>query len=368
MTAAVESAKSAPAAARLPAGVVTGEDYRTLVAACKAGGYALPAVNVTGTNSLNATLEAAATAKADVVIQLSNGGARFFAGEGLKDEANARALGAVSAARHVHLLAQHYGVCVVLHTDHANRKLVPWVERMLDFSEEEFKHTKKPLFSSHMLDLSEEPIEENLQTCARILKRMSPMGMSLEIELGVTGGEEDGIGAEHDGADNAKLYTQPEDVAKAFKLLSMIGHFSVAASFGNVHGVYAPGNVKLRPEILKKSQDLVQAQFKTPVKPLNLVFHGGSGSEKEKISEAVSYGVFKMNIDTDTQFAFAQGVGKFVLENPVAFQHQIDPGNGKPTKKSYDPRKWLRLGEKAMVERLQEAFVDLGSKGKSLAG
>jgi len=367
MTAAVESVQT-PNAARLPAGVVTGERYRTLVAACKSGGYALPAVNVTGTNSVNAVLEAAATAKADVVIQLSNGGARFFAGEGMKDEGTARALGAVAAARHVHLLAQHYGVCVVLHTDHANKKLVPWVERMLDFSEEEHNRTGKPLFSSHMLDLSEEPLEENLAICARTLKRMAPMGMSLEIELGVTGGEEDGIGAEHDGADNAKLYTQPEDVAQAFKTLSMIGHFSVAASFGNVHGVYAPGNVKLRPEILKKSQDLVQAQFKTPAKPLNLVFHGGSGSEKDKISEAVSYGVFKMNIDTDTQFAFAQGVGKFVLENPKAFQHQIDPVDGKPYKKLYDPRKWLRLGEKSVVERLQEAFTDLGSKGKSLAG
>jgi len=367
MTAAVESTKTSQAA-RLPAGVVTGEDYRTLVAACKAGGYALPAVNVTGTNSLNAVLEAAAAAKSDVIVQLSNGGARFFAGEGLKDEAQARVLGAVSAARHVHLLARHYGVCVVLHTDHANKKLVPWVEAMLGYSEEEHKRSGKPLFSSHMLDLSEEPIDENLETCARILKRMAPMGMSLEIELGVTGGEEDGIGSEHeDGADNAHLYTQPEDVAKAFKLLSMLGHFSVAASFGNVHGVYAPGNVKLRPEILKASQELVQQQFKTTTKPLNLVFHGGSGSEKEKISEAVSYGVFKMNIDTDTQFAFANGVGKFVLENPVAFQHQIDPESGKPHKKLYDPRKWLRLGEKAMVERLQEAFVDLGSKGKSLA-
>jgi fructose-bisphosphate aldolase class II len=196
---------------------------------------------------------------------------------------------------------------------------------------------------------------------------MSPLGMSLEIELGVTGGEEDGIGAEHDGADNAKLYTQPEDVSEAFKLLSMIGHFSVAASFGNVHGVYAPGNVKLRPEILKKSQDLVQAKFKTPGKPLNLVFHGGSGSEKQKIAEAVSYGVFKMNIDTDTQFAFAESIGKFVLENPKAFQHQIDPSDGKPYKKLYDPRKWLRLGEKGMVARLQEAFKDLGSAGRSVA-
>jgi fructose-bisphosphate aldolase class II len=368
MSAAVESSKTASAGS-LPAGVVTGEDYRSLVSACKAGGYALPAVNVTGTNSVNAVLEAAAAAKSDVIIQLSNGGARFFAGEGMKDEAQARVLGAVSAARHVHLLARHYGVCVVLHTDHANKKLVPWVEAMLGHSEEEFKRSGKPLFSSHMLDLSEEPIDENLAICAKTLKRMAPMGMSLEIELGVTGGEEDGIGSEHqDGADNAHLYTQPEDVAKAFKLLSMCGHFSVAASFGNVHGVYAPGNVKLRPEILKASQALVEQQFKTPVKPLNLVFHGGSGSEKDKIAQAVSYGVFKMNIDTDTQFAFANGVGKFVLENAVAFQHQIDPATAKPTKKLYDPRKWLRLGEKAMVERLQEAFVDLGSKGKSLAG
>ena len=371
MTAAVESAQStkapASAAPKLPAGVVTGEDYRALVAACKAGGYALPAVNVTGTNTLNAVLEAAAAAKADVVIQLSNGGARVFAGEGMKDEAEARALCAVSAARHAHLLARHYGICVAVHTDHANRKLVPWVERMIDFSEQEHRRTGKPLFSSHMLDLSEEPLKENLDTCARILKRMSPLGMSLEIELGVTGGEEDGIGAEHDGADNAKLYTQPEDVSEAFKLLSMIGHFSVAASFGNVHGVYAPGNVKLRPEILKKSQDLVQAKFKTPAKPLNLVFHGGSGSEKEKIAEAVSYGVFKMNIDTDTQFAFAEPIGKFVLENPKAFPSQIDPTDGKPYKKLYDPRKWLRLGEKGMVARLQDAFRDLGSAGRSVA-
>ena len=369
MNAAVESAKPiAGAALKLPAGVVTGAEYRALVAACKEGGYALPAVNVTGTNSLNAVLEAAATAKADVIIQLSNGGARFFAGEGMKDEAEARVLGAISAARHAHLLAKEYDICVVLHTDHANRKLVPWVERMVEFSAEEHKRSGKPLFSSHMLDLSEEPLQENLATCARLLKRMAPLGMSLEIELGVTGGEEDGIGAEHDGADNAKLYTQPEDVAAAFKLLSMLGHFSVAASFGNVHGVYAPGNVKLRPEILKQSQDLVQAQFKTPAKPLNLVFHGGSGSEKDKIAEAVSYGVFKMNIDTDTQFAFAEAVGKSVLETPKAFQHQIDPVDGKPYKKLYDPRKWLRSGEKGMVARLQEAFRDLGSAGRSVAG
>jgi fructose-bisphosphate aldolase class II len=372
VTGALQAANSGSVAGkppvRLPAGIVTGEDYRSLVSACKEGGYALPAVNVTGTNALNAVLEAAAASKSDVIIQLSNGGARFFAGEGMPDEHKARVLGAVSAARHAHLLARHYGICVVLHTDHANKKLVPWVEDMIGHSEEEHKRTGKPLFSSHMLDLSEEPLEENLKTCARIMKRMSPLSMSLEIELGVTGGEEDGIGAEHDGADNAKLYTQPEDVTQAFKMLSMIGHFSVAASFGNVHGVYAPGNVKLRPEILKQSQDMVRAKFQTPEKPLNLVFHGGSGSEKEKIAEAVSYGVFKMNIDTDTQFAFASSVGEFVLENPAAFQHQVDPTSGKPTKKLYDPRKWLRIGEKGMVERLKEAFVDLGSAGKSLAG
>ena len=353
---------------RLPPGVVTGDAYRNLVNACKAGGYALPAVNVIGTHAVNAVLEAAAKARSDVVIQLSNGGARFFAGEGLPDAANARVLGAISAAQHVHLLAKEYGICVVLHTDHANRKFIPWVEGLIDAGERHFAATGQPLFSSHMLDLSEEPLERNIAECARILRRAAAIGMSLEIELGVTGGEEDGIG--HDveaGASSAHLYTQPEDVLLAYETLRDIGHFSVAASFGNVHGVYAPGNVKLRPEILHASQDLVAARHNTGTKPLNLVFHGGSGSEKAKIAEAVSYGVFKMNIDTDTQFAFAQAVGARIAASPQAFLHQVDPDTGKPYKKTYDPRSWLRAGELGIVERLQESFHDLGSVGKSLA-
>lgn len=355
-------------AASLKPGVVTGKDYETLVAACKSGGYALPAVNVTGTNTINSVLEAAAKNKSDVIIQLSNGGAQFYAGQGFPDGSLAKVLGAVSAAKHVHMMAEHYGVCVVLHTDHANKKLIPWVEALLDHGEAFFKETGKPLYSSHMLDLSEEPIDWNLDECARVLKRMAPMGMSLEIELGVTGGEEDGIGGEFDeSADNSKLYTQPEDVLQAYQKLAPIGSFSVAASFGNVHGVYKPGNVKLRPEILKGSQDLVARQHNAGPNPLNLVFHGGSGSEKEKITEAVGYGVFKMNIDTDTQFAFSEAVGKFVEDHPKAFKYQIDPEDGTPFKKFYDPRKWLRAAEVGMAERLSEAFVDLGSKGRSLA-
>ncbi len=354
---------------QLKPGVVAGEDYKTLVAAAKAGGYALPAVNITGTNTLNAVLEAAAKAKSDVIVQLSNGGAQFYAGAGMPDGFQAKVMGAVAAAQHAHLLAEHYGICVVMHTDHANKKLIPWVEAMLDEGEKFYEKNGKPLFSSHMLDLSEETIEFNLGECARILKRMAKMGMSLEIELGVTGGEEDGVGSDIDeSADNSKLYTQPEDVLQAYDILTPIGHFSVAASFGNVHGVYKPGNVKLRPEILKNSQALVEKTHGTGHNPLNLVFHGGSGSEKSKITEAVGYGVFKMNIDTDTQFAFSQPVGSFVEENAKAFKYQIDPDDGTPYKKLYDPRKYLRAAEVGIVERLQEACVDLGSTGKSVAG
>ncbi|VFM97090.1 MAG: fructose-bisphosphate aldolase [Candidatus Kentron sp. G] len=351
----------------LKPGVVTGKDYETLVAACKDGGYALPAVNVTSSSTANAVLEAAAKAKSDIIIQLSNGGAQFYAGQGMADSDQAKVLGAVSCARHVHLVAEQYGICAVLHTDHANKKLIPWIESLLDWSEKRFHRLKQPLFSSHMLDLSEESMEFNLGESARILERMAKMGMSLEIELGVTGGEEDGIGGEFDdSADNSHLYTQPEDVLEAYNKLASIGHFSVAASFGNVHGVYKPGNVKLRPEILKNSQELV-GKTSGAKNPLNLVFHGGSGSEKAQISEAVSYGVFKMNIDTDTQFAYSEQVGKFVDENPRAFKHQIDPNDGKPYKKFYDPRKWIREAEKGIIERLQEACEDLGSNGKSLA-
>lgn len=352
----------------LKPGVVTGSDYAVLVNAAKQGGYALPAVNVVGTNSMNAVMEAAALANSDIIIQLSNSGAAFFAGAGMPDAFQAKVIGAVAAARHAHLLAEYYGICVVMHTDHANRALIPWVEAMLDEGEKFFEETGKPLYSSHMLDLSADPIDFNLSECARILERMARIDMSLEIELGVTGGEEDGIGSDFDeAADNSRLYTQPEDVLQAYELLDPIGHFSVAASFGNVHGVYKPGNVKLRPEILKNSQALVEQTHATGHNPLHLVFHGGSGSEKAKISEAVGYGVFKMNIDTDTQFAFSERVGQFVEDNAKAFKYQIDPEDGTPYKKFYDPRKYLRLGEQGVVERLQEACADLGSKGQSMA-
>jgi fructose-bisphosphate aldolase class II len=351
----------------LKPGVVWGDDYKSLLAECKAGGYALPAVNVVGTNSLNAVLEAAAANKSDVIIQLSNGGAKFFGGPSLSDGHAAMVLGAASAARHAALMAEHYGICVILHTDHANRKLIPWVSDMVSMSEKAMKDTGAPLFSSHMLDLSEEPIEDNLAACEEMLKRLAPLGMALEIELGVTGGEEDGVGAELDQIDNAKLYTQPEDVLMAYDRLSPIGTVSVAASFGNVHGVYKPGNVKLRPEILKASQDLVAQTHNLSSNPLDLVFHGGSGSDEADITAAIGYGVFKMNIDTDTQFAFAEAVGSYVDANPNAFKHQIDPDSGKPLKNAYDPRKWLREGEKGLAKRLDLAFKQLGSTGKSVA-
>ncbi|MDX5592933.1 class II fructose-bisphosphate aldolase [Pseudovibrio sp. SPO723] len=353
---------------KLKPGVVFGEDYKTLIDACREGKYALPAVNVVGTNSINAVLEAAAKNKSDIIVQLSNGGAQFNAGLGMEDAFQAKVLGAVSAARHVHLLAEHYGVAVVLHTDHANRKLVPWLEALIQHGEQFFKDTGKPLFSSHMLDLSEESIEDNLSESERLLKMMAPLQMSLEIELGVTGGEEDGIGSDEDiGADNPKLYTQPEDVLQAYDRLNKLGHFSVAASFGNVHGVYKPGNVKLRPEILRESQKLVAETHNLPENPLALVFHGGSGSDKDKIAESLNYGVFKMNIDTDTQFAFANPVGAYVEKNAAAFKYQIDPEDGTPYKKLYDPRKWLRAGEQGIIERLGEACEDLRCAGKSLA-
>jgi fructose-bisphosphate aldolase class II len=352
----------------LKPGVVTGDDYKTLLTAAKEGGYALPAVNAVGTNSVNAVMEAAAKNKSDVIVQFSNSGGQFFAGKSMDDAFEAKVLGSVSAARHIHLLAEKYGICVVIHTDHANKALIPWVEALVGFSEKHYEKTGRPLFSSHMLDLSAEDIDLNLSECERMLKRMAPIGMSLEIELGVTGGEEDGVGSDDDiGADNPKLYTQPEDCLRAYQLLSPIGHFSLAASFGNVHGVYKPGNVKLRPEILKNSQDLVKETCGTSDKPLDLVFHGGSGSDKAKISEALSYGVFKMNIDTDTQFAVSKAVGAYVEENSKAFKYQIDPDDGTPYKKKYDPRAWLRAGEESMVTRLDEAFQDLGSVGKTLA-
>lgn len=352
----------------LKPGLVWGSEYKALVSACKVGGYALPAVNVVGTNSLNAVLEAAARNRSDIIVQLSNGGASFFAGKGLDDGHRAMVLGAVSAARHAALLAEHLGICVVLHTDHANRKLIPWVEDLVSESERNIAITGTPLFSSHMLDLSEEPIEANLEVCAALLPRMSKAGIALEMELGVTGGEEDGIGQDLDQVDNAKLYTQPEDVLEAYDRLHPLGTISIAASFGNVHGVYKPGNVKLRPEILRASQDLVAESRGLERNPLDLVFHGGSGSDTADIRAAISHGVFKMNIDTDTQFAFAERVGAYVQGHGKAFRHQIDPETGEPYKKAYDPRKWLRAGEEGIVARLGQAFEELGSAGRSVGG
>ncbi|MXV45289.1 class II fructose-bisphosphate aldolase [Saccharibacter sp. 17.LH.SD] len=359
----------ASALTKIPPGVVVGEDYLTLLNACRQGGYALPAINVTCSNMVNAVLEAAALNKSDIVIQISGSGAQFYGGMGLKDAHRARSLGALAMARHVHTLAKEYGICVILHTDHADRSLIPWLDDLITFNHAEYTQTGRPLFSSHMLDLSTEPLECNLSEAEKMLRRLAPLGIGLEIELGITGGEEDGIGkAFHDnGMHDPALYTQPADVLAAWKRLSPLGAISIAASFGNVHGVYKPGNIKLRPEILKASQELVSHYAHGEPKPLSFVFHGGSGSEKDKIHEAVSYGVFKMNIDTDTQFAFAKGASDYIHHHAAAFAHQVCPDTGQPFKKQYDPRQWLRAGEKKLVERLNVAFVTLQSEGKTIA-
>ena len=342
-------------------GVVTGKDVQKVFALAKENQFALPAVNVVGTNSVNAVIEAARDVKYPVIIQFSNGGGAFWAGKGLSnDNQRAAIAGAVSGAKHVHYMAEEYGVPVILHTDHAAKKLLPWIDGLLEAGERHFEGWGRPLYSSHMLDLSEEPLEENIEICKRYLERMSKMGMTLEIELGVTGGEEDGV--DHSGLDNAMLYTQPEDVAYAYEELSKVSdQFTIAASFGNVHGVYKPGNVVLTPKILDNSQKFVEKKYGTGKKPLFFVFHGGSGSSREEIREAISYGVVKMNIDTDTQWAFWDGIRKFEASRHDYLQGQIGnpEGEDKPNKKFYDPRVWLREGEKAMIERLKVAFEDL---------
>jgi fructose-bisphosphate aldolase class II len=342
-------------------GVVLGKDVQKLFHVAKEGEFALPAVNVVSTNSVNAVMEAARIVNSPVIIQFSNGGSAFWAGKGLSNE-NERAaiIGGVIGAKHVHHLAEMYGVPVLLHTDHAARKLLPWIDGLLDAGESHFKTWGKPLYSSHMLDLSVEPLKENIETCKKYLQRMSRMGMTLEIELGVTGGEEDGV--DHAGIDSARLYTQPEDVAYAYEELSKVSDaFTIAASFGNVHGVYKPGNVVLTPKILHNSQKYIEEKYHTSPRPVNFVFHGGSGSSRDEIREAVRYGVIKMNIDTDTQWAFWDGVRNYEKQNHGYLQGQIGNPEGpdKPNKKKYDPRVWLREGEKAMVERLKVAFEDL---------
>ena len=348
----------------LKPGVVAGSDMQKLFAIAKEEQFALPAVNVVGTDSINAALESAKSVNSPIIIQFSNGGAAFFAGKGL-DSAKGAVLGAISGAMHVHTLAETYGIPVILHTDHANRKLLPWIDALLDAGEQHFKRLGKPLFSSHMIDLSVESLEDNVATCEEYLKRMSKIDMTLEIELGVTGGEEDGI--DHSDIDNSRLYTQPEDVAYAYERLSKISDkFTIAASFGNVHGVYMPGNVVLTPKILDNSQKYIQEKFGTSKKPVSFVFHGGSGSTHEEIQEAVSYGVVKMNIDTDTQWAFWEGVKGYVEKYHDYLQAQIGnpEGEDKPNKKYYDPRKWLRAGEESMRDRLKIAFGDLNCIGR----
>ncbi|MXV52512.1 class II fructose-bisphosphate aldolase [Pedobacter sp. HMF7647] len=343
-------------------GVLYGDMVQALFEQAKKHQFALPAVNVISTNSVNAVMETAKAVNSPVIIQLSNGGAQFYAGKSLNnDNLQACILGAVSAAQHVHLLAEKYGVAVILHTDHAAKKLLPWIDGLLSHGEDFYKKNGKPLFSSHMLDLSEEPLEENIEISKKYLERMKAMGMTIEVELGVTGGEEDGV--DNSDVDSSKLYTQPSEVEYTYKELSSVSEkFTIAAAFGNVHGVYKPGNVKLQPVILKNSQEYLKEQHGlTAEKPINFVFHGGSGSSKEEIREAISYGAVKMNIDTDMQWAFWEGILGYYQSKEAYLQAQIGnpEGEDSPNKKYYDPRVWLRKGEENFVKRLTQAFEDL---------
>ncbi|RYU95573.1 class II fructose-bisphosphate aldolase [Emticicia agri] len=342
-------------------GVVTGEALAALLRHANENDYALPAVNVVGTNSVNGVMEAAKAVNSPVIIQFSNGGASFYAGKSLPNKnQEASIAGAISGAIHVHQIAEMYGIPVVLHTDHCAKKLLPWIDGLLDAGEKYFAQHGKPLFSSHMLDLSEEPIEENIEICAKYFERMAKIGMTLEIELGVTGGEEDGV--DNSDVDSSKLYTQPSEVAFAYEeLLKISPNFTIAAAFGNVHGVYKPGNVKLQPIILKNSQDYIQQHFGTGELPVNFVFHGGSGSSREEIREAIKYGAVKMNIDTDVQWATWEGILKYYKDKEGYLQGQLGNPEGadSPNKKYYDPRVWLRKGEESMISRLKVAFEDL---------
>lgn len=344
-------------------GVATGDEVQAIFNYAKEKGFALPAVNVIGSDTINGVLETAASLNAPVIIQFSNGGAQFNAGKGLSNDGQKAAiLGAVAGAKHVHELAEAYGATVILHTDHCAKKLLPWIDGLLDASEKHFAETGKPLYSSHMIDLSEEPLEENIEICKQYLARMSKMGMTLEIELGITGGEEDGV--DNTDVDDSKLYTQPEEVAYAYEELSKVSpRFTIAAAFGNVHGVYKPGNVKLTPKILKNSQEYISKKYNVEHNHIDFVFHGGSGSSVEEIREGISYGVIKMNIDTDLQYAFLAGVRDYIQDKKDYLQSQIGNPNGadEPNKKYYDPRVWLREGEKTFVARLKKAFEDLNN-------
>ncbi|MCF8408765.1 MAG: class II fructose-bisphosphate aldolase [Crocinitomicaceae bacterium] len=347
----------------ITSGVATGDQVQAIFQHAKKHGYALPAINVTCSSTVNAVMETAAKLNSPVIIQFSNGGASFNAGKGLSNSnEQAAILGGISGAQHIHTLAEAYGATVILHTDHCAKKLLPWIDGLLDASEKHFLSTGKPLFSSHMIDLSEEPLNENLDICKRYLERMSKMGMTLEIELGITGGEEDGV--DNSDVDSSKLYTQPEEVAYAYEELMKISpRFTIAAAFGNVHGVYKPGNVKLTPIILKNSQEFVQNKFKLGNNPIDFVFHGGSGSTVAEIREAISYGVIKMNIDTDLQFAYTEGTRDYIMSKIDYLHTQIGnpEGDDQPNKKYYDPRKWMRESELTFIKRLEQAFIDLNN-------
>ena len=347
----------------IPSGVITGDKVQEVFKLAKEKAFALPAVNVIGSNTINAVLETSAELNSPVIIQFSNGGAQFNAGKGLSNQGQSAAIaGAIAGAKHIHEMAEAYGASVILHTDHCAKKLLPWIDGLLEASEIYYRQYGKSLFSSHMIDLSEEPIEENISICKKYLKRMSKMNMTLEIELGITGGEEDGV--DNSDVDASKLYTQPEEVAYAFEELNKVSkQFTVAAAFGNVHGVYKPGNVKLTPKILKNSQEYISKKYDLPKNSVDFVFHGGSGSTQQEIEESIGYGVIKMNIDTDLQFAFTEGIRDYMNNNIEYLRNQIGNPDGidYPNKKYYDPRKWLRLGEETFKSRLKNAFKDLNN-------
>ena len=347
----------------IPSGVITGDKVQEVFKLAKEKAFALPAVNVIGSNTINAVLETSAELNSPVIIQFSNGGAQFNAGKGLSNQGQSAAIaGAIAGAKHIHEMAEAYGASVILHTDHCAKKLLPWIDGLLEASEIYYRQYGKSLFSSHMIDLSEEPIEENISICKKYLKRMSKMNMTLEIELGITGGEEDGV--DNSDVDASKLYTQPEEVAYAFEELNKVSkQFTVAAAFGNVHGVYKPGNVKLTPKILKNSQEYISKKYDLPKNSVDFVFHGGSGSTQQEIEESIGYGVIKMNIDTDLQFAFTEGIRDYMNNNIEYLRNQIGNPDGMdyPNKKYYDPRKWLRLGEETFKSRLKNAFKDLNN-------
>ncbi|VFP79776.1 class II fructose-bisphosphate aldolase [Candidatus Erwinia haradaeae] len=346
-------------------GVVTGYDMQTIFKIAKQNKFALPAVNCIGTSSMNAVLETAAKVQAPVVIQFSYHGARFIAGNSLvsNHSHHAAICGAISGATHIHLMAKHYGVPVILHTDHCTKNILPWIDELLKIGEEHFYKTGKPLFSSHMIDLSAETLKHNIEVSSQYLERMTKINMTLELELGCTGGEEDGIG--QNNIDDSVLYTRPEDVEYAFTHLSKISkNFTIAASFGNTHGVYKPGNVKLKPTILLDSQRLVQKKHNlSSHNPLSFVFHGGSGSSTLDIIESINFGVIKMNIDTDTQWASWSGILQFYKKNKSYLQSQLGnpSGDDYPNKKFYDPRTWLRASESSIVFRLEKTFKELNA-------